>query len=99
MGAILRLRTDQSSVPIRACPRNRGARRTACLNRATADSEPSVADDHLADVAILLSRFSPRTWQGERRFYLAGVVDDLFLPTGVFEYDGDTNEGEEVSWL
>lgn len=35
--------------------------------------------------------------QGERRFYLAGMVDDLFLATGVFEYDGDTNEGAEVS--
>ncbi|CBN75521.1 conserved unknown protein [Ectocarpus siliculosus] len=35
-------------------------------------------------------------FQGERRFYLAGMVDDLFLATGVFEYDGDTNEGAEV---
>ena len=24
--------------------------------------------------------------QGERRFHLAGVVDDLFLATAVFEY-------------
>ncbi|CAM9431410.1 unnamed protein product [Scytosiphon promiscuus] len=31
----------------------------------------------------------------QRRFYLAGMVDDLFLATGVFEYDGDTNEGAE----
>ena len=35
--------------------------------------------------------------QGERRFYLAGMVDDLFLATGVFEYDGDLNEGAEVT--
>lgn len=34
--------------------------------------------------------------QGERRFYLAGMVDDLFLGTGVFEYDGSANEGAEV---
>eukprot|EP00904_Undaria_pinnatifida_P003101 jgi/Undpi1/12792/HiC_scaffold_7.g02459.m1 len=34
-------------------------------------------------------------FMGERRFYLAGMVDDLFLATGVFEYDGDLNEGAE----
>lgn len=33
--------------------------------------------------------------QGERRFYLAGMVDDLFLSTGVFSFDGVTNEGPE----
>eukprot|EP00904_Undaria_pinnatifida_P003100 jgi/Undpi1/12791/HiC_scaffold_7.g02458.m1 len=36
-------------------------------------------------------------FMGERRFYLAGMVDDLFLATGVFEYDGDQNEGAEVT--
>ena len=25
------------------------------------------------------------------------MVDDLFLATGVFEYDGDQNEGAEVT--
>lgn len=35
--------------------------------------------------------------QGERRFYVAGVVDDLFLSTGVFVYDGGLNEGAQVS--
>eukprot|EP00904_Undaria_pinnatifida_P003099 jgi/Undpi1/12790/HiC_scaffold_7.g02457.m1 len=34
-------------------------------------------------------------FMGERRFYLAGMVDDLFLATGVFEYDGEYNEGAE----
>lgn len=38
-----------------------------------------------------------RLAQGERRFYLAGMVDDLFLATGQFVYDGDTNEGAEVT--
>ena len=32
-------------------------------------------------------------FQGERRFHLAGVVDDLFLSTGEFMFDGDTNSG------
>ncbi|CAM9197591.1 unnamed protein product, partial [Ectocarpus sp. 8 AP-2014] len=31
-------------------------------------------------------------FMGERRFYLAAVVDDLFLATPEFEYDGDINE-------
>ncbi|CAM9641494.1 unnamed protein product, partial [Ectocarpus fasciculatus] len=31
-------------------------------------------------------------FMGERRFYLAAVVDDLFLATPEFEYDGDMNE-------
>ncbi|CBJ25804.1 conserved unknown protein [Ectocarpus siliculosus] len=31
-------------------------------------------------------------FMGERRFYLAAVVDDLFLSTPEFEYDGDMNE-------
>eukprot|EP00903_Cladosiphon_okamuranus_P021170 g19446.t1 len=35
-------------------------------------------------------------FQGERRFYLAGMVDDLFLSTGQFVYDGNTNQGTEV---
>jgi len=34
-------------------------------------------------------------FQGERRFHLSGVVDDLFLSTGVFEYNGGDNEGSE----
>ena len=34
-------------------------------------------------------------FQGERRFFLAGVVDDLFLGTGEFSYgEGDYNMGE-----
>ncbi|CAN0374160.1 unnamed protein product [Pylaiella littoralis] len=32
-------------------------------------------------------------FQGERRFHLAAMVDDLFLATAVFEYDGVANEG------
>eukprot|EP00903_Cladosiphon_okamuranus_P014195 g13189.t1 len=35
-------------------------------------------------------------FMGERRFYLGAVVDDLFLFTPVFEYDGGENEGEQV---
>ena len=35
-------------------------------------------------------------FQGERRFHLGGVVDDLFLGTNVFEYDGGSNEVPEV---
>ncbi|CAM9848210.1 unnamed protein product, partial [Ectocarpus fasciculatus] len=31
-------------------------------------------------------------FMGERRFYLAAVVDDLFLATPEFEYDGGMNE-------
>ncbi|CAM9455735.1 unnamed protein product [Ectocarpus sp. 8 AP-2014] len=31
-------------------------------------------------------------FMGERRFYLAAVVDDLFLSTPEFEYDGEMNE-------
>ncbi|CAB1101161.1 unnamed protein product [Ectocarpus sp. CCAP 1310/34] len=31
-------------------------------------------------------------FMGERRFYLGAVVDDLFLSTPEFEYDGGTNE-------
>ncbi|CAM9520719.1 unnamed protein product, partial [Ectocarpus fasciculatus] len=31
-------------------------------------------------------------FMGERRFYLAAVVDDLFLSTPEFEYDGELNE-------
>ena len=34
-------------------------------------------------------------FQGERRFHLSGVIDDLFLATGVFEYNGGNNEGPE----
>lgn len=34
--------------------------------------------------------------QGERRFYLAAMVDDLFLSTSTFVYDGVSNEGTEV---
>ncbi|CAM9564896.1 unnamed protein product, partial [Pylaiella littoralis] len=31
-------------------------------------------------------------FMGERRFYLGAVVDDLFLSTAEFEYDGEENE-------
>lgn len=31
--------------------------------------------------------------QGERRFWLGTMVDDHFLDTNVFEYDGANNEG------
>ncbi|CAN0053457.1 unnamed protein product, partial [Scytosiphon promiscuus] len=34
-------------------------------------------------------------FMGERRFYLGAVVDDLFLATPEFEYDGALNEAEE----
>lgn len=32
--------------------------------------------------------------QGMRRFYLGAVVDDLFLATNCFEYDGGANEAQ-----
>ncbi|CAM9214244.1 unnamed protein product, partial [Choristocarpus tenellus] len=35
-------------------------------------------------------------FQGERRFYLGPVVDDLFLTTEQFVYDGADNKGPEV---
>eukprot|EP00903_Cladosiphon_okamuranus_P014293 g13275.t1 len=35
-------------------------------------------------------------FQGERKFFLAGMVDDLFLKTPVFSYNGGNNEGPEV---
>ncbi|CAM9244706.1 unnamed protein product [Choristocarpus tenellus] len=35
-------------------------------------------------------------FQGERRFYLGPVVDDLYLGTGQWVYDGGNNEGTEV---
>lgn len=35
-------------------------------------------------------------FQGERRFYMAAMVDDFFLATKVFVYDGDSNQGAEV---
>lgn len=35
--------------------------------------------------------------QGERRFYLGAVVDDLFLTTGQWEYDAPDFEGPLVS--
>ncbi|CAN0428257.1 unnamed protein product [Pylaiella littoralis] len=46
-------------------------------------------------------------FMGERRFYLGAVVDDLFLATAEFEYNGGTNEastyqrctGEDLSNL
>ncbi|CAM9841874.1 unnamed protein product [Choristocarpus tenellus] len=34
-------------------------------------------------------------FQGERRYYLGPVVDDLFLGTAQWVYDGDHNEGVE----
>lgn len=38
----------------------------------------------------------PFVFQGERRFYLGGVVDDLFLSTGVWIYDPPSFFGPEV---
>lgn len=34
--------------------------------------------------------------QGERRFYLGAVVDDLFLSTGEWEYEAEGFEGQMV---
>ena len=36
--------------------------------------------------------------QGERRFWLGAQVDDHFLDTNVFEWDGDTNAGATTVW-
>lgn len=34
--------------------------------------------------------------QGERRFYLGAVVDDLFLSTGEWEFEAEGFEGQMV---
>lgn len=56
------------------------------------------------------ARNEPLSSQGERRFYLGAMVDDLFLSTNVFHFNGgesavipydavadSDNEGEKVS--
>lgn len=40
-------------------------------------------------------RALPAVVQGERRFYLGAVVDDLFLATPEWVYDGELNESTE----
>lgn len=47
-------------------------------------------------VAVVLLLFTTTTSQGERRFWLGAMVDDLFLTTNVFSWDNSTNEGTEV---
>lgn len=36
-------------------------------------------------------------YQGERRFWLGAMVDDHFVDTNVFQYNGIDNEGDKVS--
>lgn len=44
-----------------------------------------------------LTRLRAFVDQGERRFWLGAMVDDLFLSTAVFQYGASSlNEGDEV---